>query len=792
MKNISKILLIIFLWTPVTAFSATPPSDLNTAKDVVDNINNSMAATPDNTEPVTKLKFEMFTNAVSDDDLIYNMIKKLIGQPISEIKSAVTSAAGGETPSASEAGTTVVTKTIVLLSTIATFFVSVMILYIFSVAMFQQARTGTFLGEKWDSWLVPMRIALSSGAIIPIPKFGGLNGAQVMLTILFLMSIGIANFIANNFVSSSFNEKLINPISIKSNSPVSVNIIKNQLCLLVFNENNSSKLKIHNRNLTAEKTVRAFDFTDFFLPAPTEYHAGIDYGEDQECGSIIINKTIGDANELDKATFNELVKILPNALKKLDRDLLPVSKALFSTLYKKETPSPTFLVAKETVSSALIEFNKKISEVVTFTQDDFKDDSFIKASKMMERGGFALLGAYYWAMVDRQGTITDNYYNYTNSDNYVSYNQLDEDAFTEERLEEVRELYSEIVKIATVLAPGELSDDINYYTSDKDIWQDIQTGYMALVEGLVLEEHGGEIDPMLTIRTMGNTILATTFAFNLTMITIEAAAEATKSAGTAVPFVGAVAAGGGGFVSSLIQGIMDTLGTALTVMYAVGLIMAVLIPMMPFLMMTIGIIGILIYYLSALGGVTFWMAIHAHPGGHEIYGKGGKGYGVLFTLLLRPVFMVVGFAIGMGIFRVGADLFISLYSTAFLMSTASGTSLGIGTAIGYPVLLAAVLMALAYKSFQLSYELHNFIYNWMEFGDQNDMGEVDAKGVIAGFYASQGASQVGQEIGKAQGSSEGQEQGGGGESDGQTEEPPSPERSSDNLLQSAKTSSNNR
>ncbi|MEA1990340.1 MAG: DotA/TraY family protein [Pseudomonadota bacterium] len=786
MKNALKTTLLTFLIliSPLVYAETQQNEVLSDAQAVVNQLNQDMSAASETSEEVNTFDFSLIKGVLTEDDAILNMMKRLIGQPINEIKN---SALGGEGSSSAGSGTTAITKTIVLLSTLATFIVALIILYIFSVAIFQQARTGTFLGDKWDSWGVPLRIALSNAMLIPIPKFGGLNGAQVLITVIFLTSLAMANFMASKIVEYSFSEKLIAPLPTSSNSSVAVNIIKNRLCMAVYNDNQPANLSISYGEPESESPFNIFSW----FSSEKSYSTSLNYGRKKECGSVVVKKEYDEDKSLDKETFDKLIAILPDALKKLDRDLAPVATDIFRVLYKDQSPSPAFLNAKPTIEAALVAFNSSIASSVTLEQEGFEDQSFIKAKELIDRGGFALLGAFYWAIVDRQAIITENYYQNTNTENYIFFESLDEDAHTEERIEEINELNREAIQVATVLAPGELSKDIDYYTKDKSIMQHIQGAYMNTFEWLFLVKRGEEIDPMLSIRHMGNTILVTSFAFNSTLAWLKATADGAEAAGKSIPFLGAVAAGGGGFFSSLIGSLMNTFATALNVMYAIGLIMAVLIPMMPFILLTFGVIGLLIYYMEALAGSTFWMAIHAHPEGHEIYGKAGQGYGILYTLLTRAVLMVVGFTIGMGIFRVGSEFFMSIFSSAFMWGTDEGTSLGIGTAIGYPIVLTGTLLALAYKSFQLSYEFPNFVNRWNGMTDHNDMGEIDAKTLVAGMYAGQGGAQIGQSLGQGVGQDKKKDdkQNNNETPPQQGSLPPKP-KAKDRLLRSAKSSSN--
>jgi len=141
--------------------------------------------------------------------------------------------------------------------------------------------------------------------------------------------------------------------------------------------------------------------------------------------------------------------------------------------------------------------------------------------------------------------------------------------------------------------------------------------------------------------------------------------------------------------------VMNALGTpifyGLMALLVPGLIIAFVLPMIPMLMWTMGILGWLILFCEAMVSVPLWAFAHMTFQGDGLHGRGLRGYGILFNLLLRPTLMLFG-------------LFLSYFCLAAIsrlifmtFSIASGFALSAGwlvsNLLGVVVMLAMFVLA---------------------------------------------------------------------------------------------------
>jgi conjugal transfer/type IV secretion protein DotA/TraY len=188
---------------------------------------------------------------------------------------------------------------------------------------------------------------------------------------------------------------------------------------------------------------------------------------------------------------------------------------------------------------------------------------------------------------------------------------------------------------------------------------------------------------------------------------------------------------GPGFLSSFAESFMGSMVALLTEisgpLLTAAFLCANIIPAMPYIMMTAACVGYLIYVVEALIGSNFWMMMHSHPDGHDIWGKGGSGYPIIFTLILRPLFTVIGFFAGIGLNWVFGHFINITVLPSTSIQNAGGWFGNISQFAGVLAVFSALHVFAAYKSFSLTWELPNALLRWMGVNDHADLGEREAK-----------------------------------------------------------------
>ena len=87
-----------------------------------------------------------------------------------------------------------------------------------------------------------------------------------------------------------------------------------------------------------------------------------------------------------------------------------------------------------------------------------------------------------------------------------------------------------------------------------------------------------------------------------------------------------------------------------------GLVIAFVLPLIPWLMFLAGVIGWLILVCEAVIAVPLWMLAHLTFQGEGMHGRAQEGYALLFNVLTRPTLMIVGLFLGYLIFAASSYL----------------------------------------------------------------------------------------------------------------------------------------
>jgi hypothetical protein len=130
-------------------------------------------------------------------------------------------------------------------------------------------------------------------------------------------------------------------------------------------------------------------------------------------------------------------------------------------------------------------------------------------------------------------------------------------------------------------------------------------------------------------------------------------ASATTSTGAAIWefFTGNI---GGAAATVAGHAIMSFFGApifaALLALLIPGIIIAYVLPMIPYVIWMAGVAGWIILVCEAMVAVPLWMLAHMTVGGDGLHGRAVEGWSLLFNVVFRPTLMVIGLFMGYFVF----------------------------------------------------------------------------------------------------------------------------------------------
>jgi conjugal transfer/type IV secretion protein DotA/TraY len=254
---------------------------------------------------------------------------------------------------------------------------------------------------------------------------------------------------------------------------------------------------------------------------------------------------------------------------------------------------------------------------------------------------------------------------------------------------------------------------------------------LILQPSILADINNFNVSPIERVRHLGVTVTNGFLAAN-TMIAVAKAfadggSEATKH-GDPTGFMAVVVGllkGLVSFLESFLMLLMEISGPLL----AGAFVCANIIPAMPYIMLLVAAIGYAIYVVEALVGVNLWSFSVGNPDGHDVWGRGGQGWGTILTLALRPLLIVIGFFIGIAFNWIFGHWINATIVPSFQMQN-SNTMWVLGNLsqfAGLLVVFSGLHLFSAWKGFSLSWELPNAILRWLGIQDHQDLGEREAK-----------------------------------------------------------------
>ncbi|ART61193.1 hypothetical protein CBP36_19705 (plasmid) [Acidovorax carolinensis] len=219
---------------------------------------------------------------------------------------------------------------------------------------------------------------------------------------------------------------------------------------------------------------------------------------------------------------------------------------------------------------------------------------------------------------------------------------------------------------------------------------------------------------LMQIKDTGDRILTTAgtaFTAGVAAYTAQAAAGGTLIGGATDLAVG---------WKSGIKAFFEVMGPMIfigfTALFGVGVVMAFLLPMLPFMLSVGSILGWLMALFSAIVAAPIWIAGHLHPEGDGFAGKAVGGYMLLLETVTRPIFIIFGL---IGAFVI-IDPMLKLVAWLFqanMQGVQGNSETGLISIVMFAVIYVSITWTVTRQANQLIHSLSEKVYNWI--GGQN-------------------------------------------------------------------------
>ena len=183
-----------------------------------------------------------------------------------------------------------------------------------------------------------------------------------------------------------------------------------------------------------------------------------------------------------------------------------------------------------------------------------------------------------------------------------------------------------------------------------------------------------------------------------------------------------------------------------------GATLAYVIPMIPYIIYTMAVLGWIMAVMVALIGAPLWAAVHAIPTGEGAIPQEAKqGWKMLLALFVEPALLVFGFFLSIVVFQAAAWLVDHTFAAVAMSAITAGGTGGLGAAtaslfgtILMMVILVVIYWKIALWSFSLIMLIPNKALEWggmqalSDYGQRNVHNEVVAG--VASFHSNAGGA----------------------------------------------------
>lgn len=607
----------------------------------------------------------------------------------------------------------------------------------------QTAHEGVVLGRRMSAIWMPVRMVTGIGGLVP--AFGGFSLSQVAMIMATSWGISFANFAYNQALTmANTSATLVSPAfsrtdPSKDGNAMAMTLFAQRLCERSY-QDKAQDFASKGMTIAPVDVVKEFAFSRIYPDGSTVGRAvGVD-GNMAGCYAVGLRRK---AVNNDARTGDSMFGFRSGAV-----DYAAINQQAWNG-YAANFP----------------EFVSKVRIIADAYHDEKKRNPALQAPvPVRELQG---VGTWYLGAVGQSGFVLDHSnikqaalenmakYGFFAAGSF--YSTLSEVSTAVIQAGDATEFlitaptsvpalvsgdYSAIYESATKVSGGsgvgnaqtasQICVEVLSYTMEANATGNCSVG-QKIVEHLLAAGTSGTggnsvmLDPIIALKNIGDymmvtgeTILAASLAAS--MLDGATAGLAGKVAGL---FSSTPGAGALGKLATGMLGMAPYIGGLL---FSVGALCAIYIPMVPFINWVSGLVQYACIVVESFAAAPLWALAHIQADGEGMGQRTEKGYLYLLNLLFRPILMVVAFFAASALVILLGSVVMQMFIPT--MAAAQGNSItGLFTIIGYVFLFFVIMNIIIQGLFHLVMELADDAIGWVGGIGRNNIGK-DAEGKI--------------------------------------------------------------
>lgn len=708
----------------------------------------------------------------SPNDGAIELLRSIFGKVIDGL-------VGGNPNQASSATANMLGEAFRFMNSGVLFFGTIILLWVTIFGITNTANDGEALGKKWSTFYTPLRTLVSAATLIPTAS--GYAGIQIILLLIVTYSIGFASNLWSSVVNYSVGQDVVEQaIKSVSDDPnfeaLATDALRMQVCAAGVNKALAATIEGTPVKLVFQQVVSQPDNSltynpigdKAFLSTTTSYRTRLMYKDpawatsENICGQIALGSTFYPPATTSNSTA-DVTRSLQNAIGQIRHKMVvglfsansPISGIAANIVNASATNDGT--IDTQQVSNTIAQVKRDMmNDIILEVSKQVKNENSDVAKKLSEKG-WIYAGSLYMEL----GRMKDAIRNATStSSNYVAGTNNFDNILTGDVARAANGILSNYTTVAAEVAKKTLAKQTAQATSAPKL-PIIQTNFSAsdfsdggngaktmvtqwtnglstsLLNGTVHYLSAPNEDPVMRVKNVGDWLSTSAMTIMVTEAAMAASLDGLKDGAAAAanqPVAGAPFAVATGYISgvaSLLGRIWGYLSTAISTLMYAGYYLGIWVPMIPFFVFGLGVVGWLVFIGEMLAAGVLWMAAHTTPARDDSFiGSQAQGYLLVMSGFFRPALMVLGLIFSIAILHPA----VQYINEGFILTVRSNQAdsvTGIFSLAGYSVAYCFLISSLFMMVFSLPQSFPDRILKWIgagigDMGEQNTMQRLES------------------------------------------------------------------
>jgi conjugal transfer/type IV secretion protein DotA/TraY len=231
----------------------------------------------------------------------------------------------------------------------------------------------------------------------------------------------------------------------------------------------------------------------------------------------------------------------------------------------------------------------------------------------------------------------------------------------------------------------------------------ISAPFMGAINQMTQEIAGSNLNHISQMKSFGDTIIGAGWALVGSMATAAGVSNSWAAQATAKSVFDI------GSALGVISGILTTI--AVMVLFF-GAIISTYAPLIPFITWIASVVNWFVLVIEAVLAAPLWAAAHIHPDGDDAVGRGGQGYGMILSLVMRPALMLFGLITAMLLTQPITGLVNASFMSAVSGVQADSTT-GLVSFLAYVTIYTIIMTTVLHTVFSLIHYIPDNVPRWI-------------------------------------------------------------------------------